>query len=90
MGGANRYETSVDVAEKFYNRVKRMYVASGDDFPDALTGGVIANANDAPLLLVNKNNTSQASAYASAKGITKVVAIGGNAVIPDEILDKIA
>ena len=90
VGGANRYETSVDVAEKFYDRVKRMYVASGDDFPDALTGGVIANANDAPLLLVNKNNTSQAAAYASAKGITKVVAIGGNAVIPDATLDKIA
>ena len=51
--GANRYETSVRIAEVFFKKPEAVYIVSGDDFPDGITGGVLANADNAPLILVN-------------------------------------
>ena len=67
LAGDDRYETSVLIAETFYEKSTLAYLASGDDFPDGLTGGVLArlsrDGKGAPLLLVNEHNTSLAASY---------------------------
>ena len=93
LAGDDRYETSVLIAETFYSSTTLAYLASGDDFPDGLTGGVLAglsrDGKGAPLLLVNEHNTSLAASYIEDAGVRTVKAIGGTAAITDETLKAV-
>ena len=93
FGGDDRYETSALIAETFYGKSILAYLASGDDFPDGLTGGVLAglsrDGKGAPLLLVNERNTNLAASYIKDAGVRTVKAIGGTAAIPDEVLKAV-
>ncbi|MGJ9404331.1 cell wall-binding repeat-containing protein [Arthrobacter sp. KK5.5] len=52
LGGANRYETAVAISRKtFPSAAPAVVVASGNDFPDALSGSAFAVSRNAPLLL---------------------------------------
>lgn len=88
--GDTRYETGIAIAKEFFKSAKSVYIASGDAFPDGLTGGVLANKEGAPLLLVNENNTVQAADYVKSAGVKKVTAIGGTAAISDKALKSVA
>lgn len=56
FGGVNRYETSKIIAEKnFDSNLDSVVIASGNDFPDGLSGVTLAKKFNAPLLLVDKN-----------------------------------
>lgn len=88
--GDTRYETGIAIAKEFFKSAKSVYIASGDAFPDGLTGGVLANKEGAPLLLVNENNTTQAADYVKSAGVKKVTAIGGTAAISDKALKSVA
>lgn len=90
LSGDNRYETGIAIAKEFFKSAKSVYIASVDAFPDGLTGGVLANKEGAPLLLVNENNTTQAADYVKSAGIKKVTAIGGTAAISDKALKSVA
>jgi len=57
--GNNRYATSVAVADAFFNGLnapRTIGVASGERFPDALTGGRHSGLNNEPLLLVKTSS----------------------------------
>ena len=90
LGGDTRYETGLAVAEEFFANARTVVIASGDDFPDGLTGGVLANAMNAPLMLVNQYNTDVAADYVDDNSVRTVIAIGGTTVIPDATLNKVA
>ncbi|CPU62207.1 N-acetylmuramoyl-L-alanine amidase LytC precursor [Mycobacteroides abscessus] len=53
--GANRYATSRLVSERAFagQTVEVAYVATGTDFPDALSAGAVAGAYGVPVVLVN-------------------------------------
>ena len=93
LAGGDRYETSVLIAETFYNKSTLAYLASGDDFPDGLTGGVLAglsrDGKGASLLLVNERNTNLAASYIKDAGVRTVKGIGGTAAISDETLKAV-
>lgn len=88
--GDDRFKTAEAVANKFYKNARTMYIASGCDFPDSLTGGVIAHENNAPMLLVSERNYSEAARFADTHNIRKVTAIGGAAAVSDKILYAVA
>ena len=90
LGGDTRYETGLAVADEFFTNARTVVIASGDDFPDGLTGGVLANAMNAPLMLVNQYNTDVAADYVDDNSVRTVIAIGGTTVIPDATLNKVA
>ncbi|WP_144721101.1 choice-of-anchor G family protein [Agrococcus jejuensis] len=50
-GGANRYETSVLITDRAFGSADEAFIASGANFPDALTAGAAAGAAGSPLLL---------------------------------------
>lgn len=54
IGGKNRYETNTKVVEYFKDKINfdNVYLATGTDFPDALSGSVLAQGKKAPILLV--------------------------------------
>lgn len=53
IGGADRYETSRKLAEKKFAGANNAYLATGEDFPDALSASAAAGASKVPVVLVN-------------------------------------
>ena len=88
--GDDRFETAKAVADRFYRNARAVYIASGCDFPDALTGGVIAYKNNAPLLLVSESKYSEAARFVDTHNVRKVTAIGGPAAVSDKVLRAVA
>lgn len=62
--GNDRYETAAALAEDYAPGLDTVYVATGERFPDALTGSARAGAVDAPVLLVKHNHLPLATAAA--------------------------
>lgn len=88
VSGENRYTTNKAVVEKFFaGNEKAAYIASGDEFADALTGGALAAINDKPLLLVNEYNTVEAGKIVNGNGYAMIVIGGTGAVSAKAVQD---
>ena len=91
LGGDNRYATNAKVVNTFApTKASKVVLASGNDFADALTGGVYAAATNSPLALVNDLNTKTAKKIIKNVGAKSVTVIGGTGAVSDDILAKIA
>ncbi|MBQ7247819.1 MAG: cell wall-binding repeat-containing protein [Lachnospiraceae bacterium] len=91
IGGKTRYETSVNIAKQFFTAPSAVTVATGEAFPDGLTGGSLAYALGSPLILTNTgaNVYALASAYADENTIGNILILGGTGRIPDEVAKAI-
>ena len=89
VGGANRFDTSVKVAQAFFKAPPTMTVAYGLNYPDGLCGGTLAMVYKCPLILTVSKNTSSAQAYAQKIKATNTVTFGGKTLITDEALKLI-
>ena len=89
LSGVGRYETSVAVAEEFFQSPDQMIIAYGKNFPDGLCGGPLAAALNAPLILTKDGNEKTASAYAEKYEITSGYVLGGTGVLKDETVKTI-
>ncbi|CAN5445420.1 hypothetical protein BH23ACT6_BH23ACT6_16040 [soil metagenome] len=90
LAGDDRYETSAEVAATFPAGLPVVYVATGEDFPDALTGGAVAGKAGARILLTAKDELSTPIADALADLAPQaVVVFGGPAAISDPTVEAI-
>ena len=89
--GLDRFETAAVVArEAFDTPTDRAYVATGRGFADALSGGSVAAALGAPLLLTEPDALPEATAAAlEALGVTDVTVLGGEAAVSAGVVDAI-
>lgn len=92
IGGINRYETAVQIAEKLYNgQIENVVVASGENFPDALSGAVLAKKVNGPILLLNKtvDSSSETLNYIKEKvnKAGKIYILGGAGAISQEFIE---
>lgn len=55
IGGYDRYETAKLIAQRAYKNTDKVILASGENYPDALTGTALIQKEDAPLVLTEKN-----------------------------------
>ncbi len=77
LSGANRYETAAKIAAQF-GSADIVFVATGENFPDALAGSARAGALHAPLLLVEHNRIPAATrAQLSRLEPEQIVLLGG-------------
>lgn len=83
IGGATRFETSVMIAETFFDSPSFMVLAYSNNFPDGLCGGPLAMSMDAPLVLTRTNKETAAKEYAALNGIHKGAVLGGDILIDD-------
>ncbi|MFQ3545491.1 cell wall-binding repeat-containing protein [Halobacillus rhizosphaerae] len=93
--GTNRYETAkaiVDYSIKYGNiKTDKAYVATGEDFADALTGAALAAKEEAPLLLVKgKQLTTSTESVIKNNVIHGFVLLGGTGPVPFEDEQKLA
>lgn len=67
------------------------YVATGEGYPDALSGSALASLTKSPVILVKEpiNEETMNFFRENSSRVQKVIAIGGTAVVPDNLLDSI-
>jgi putative cell wall-binding protein len=82
LEGDNRYETAVQVALSAFDSADTAIIASGENFPDALSAAGLAGSYDAPLLLVQQNSVPGVVSGALATlGVSDVIIVGGEAAV---------
>ncbi len=88
LAGADRYATSALISTRaFPSGAATVYVASGADFPDALSAAALAGAAGGPLLLVTRDSVP-ASILTELQRLRpdRIVVAGGPGVISDTVL----
>ena len=89
LAGTNRYETSVLVAEKYFNAPEFAVLAYARNYPDGLCGGSLAYAMNAPLILTQTGSETQAAGYIQGLKIQEGIVLGGEKLISDEAIRTI-
>jgi len=87
--GANRYLTAVEVSERTYApTVPVVYLASGENYPDALAAGPAASDGQGPVLLTPQSSLPTAVADEITRlQPEKVVVLGGPTVVSADVAD---
>lgn len=90
VGGANRYETAALVASRFFENSDRAFLASGQNFADALVIGPVAGKLNAPVLL-SKRDLLPAETKAQIKkaGYKKITIVGLDGAISKAVEDEL-
>lgn len=84
LSGADRYLTNLSINNEFSGdfNFDTVYLASGNDFPDALGGAALAAKNNAPIFLTDKNSISVENInFLKSKNVKHVVILGGLGVV---------
>lgn len=91
LGGTNRFETCVAINQALLgNNSASIFVATAQDFPDALAGSVLAGINDAPIILVNPTRIPDVMlGYLEQLSEKKVVALGSEGVVSKNVFTRI-
>ena len=93
LGGKNRYETNAAVLNQFGDEFSydKVYVASGQNYPDALSGSALAALSNSPLILVG--TSVDPSVMASIKDhhdkYNNVIILGGSSVVSDTVANSV-
>jgi len=88
LGGADRFDTSVLIANQLQN-VSEIAVVNSDDFGDALSISPVAGLKNMPILLVTKNEVKDVvKNYVKAHNITKTYVMGQDYTISDAVANQ--
>ncbi|WP_322132531.1 ExeM/NucH family extracellular endonuclease [Antiquaquibacter oligotrophicus] len=92
VAGANRYEVASNISQAAYPETAPVvYVASGENYPDALSAGPAAAAEGGPLLLVRPNELPTVIASEIARlQPSKIVVVGGTASVSEGVFNDLA
>lgn len=85
VSGADRYLTSAAVAEMLFEDAGEGLASNGQNFPDALTGNVLAAAYNAPMLLVKQNSVNP-TVETRANYYGTVFTTGGTLAVSPEVV----
>ncbi len=97
LSGIDRYETCTAVNKAFKNLLNgsMLCIATGCDFPDALSGGVYAALNRAPLFMENSKQKALSlsktqTMFLKGKKPLRITIFGGTGAVPDSHAQTIA
>ncbi|MEL5897858.1 cell wall-binding repeat-containing protein [Clostridium sporogenes] len=88
INGKDRYETSLRVNEHFANR-ETVIMASGTNYPDALSGSALAGKLNASLLLVNDGSLNNQIEFIDKEKTDGVILLGGEGVLSKKVQNAI-
>ncbi|MBQ9563854.1 MAG: cell wall-binding repeat-containing protein [Lachnospiraceae bacterium] len=91
LAGATRYRTSAALAERYFANARKMVLANGENFPDGLCGGVLANALGGPVFLVKGTAvpTSLAKEFAQGHAVLEAIVLGGDKAVTDSTVREV-
>lgn len=86
LGGSTRYDTMVAIADAGFASSDTVVLASGENFPDALSASSLAGAYKAPVIMTSRDSLSeQAKSEIERLGASKVFIIGSPAAISTSV-----
>jgi putative cell wall-binding protein len=88
LAGPNRFATATEVSKAHHDLVTggRVYVASGDNFPDALSGAAVAARGGHPILLVRRGEIPATVKTELERLVpSEIVILGGSATVADSV-----
>jgi putative cell wall-binding protein len=90
LAGADRYATAVAISAGTFASAETVYVATGRNFPDALSAGPVAGLSAGPLLLV-PGSLVPTNVQAELRRLDpdEVVILGGEGVVTNAVLTQI-
>lgn len=90
IAGADRYETSRQIASTVFDGATAAWVATGADYPDALAASAAAGRGGTPVLLVPGSSTSlDAPTRSALSGVTYTVLAGGTGAVSQGIENEL-
>lgn len=94
VAGADRYGTSVAVARHLAlvrGTPRGVLIATGENFPDALAGGVLSARKNMPVLLTRPGEIpSEVEAFIAEAAPAEIAALGDGTVVSDEVVSRAA
>ena len=91
IAGKDRYDTAEKIAEKEFKNPEGIYIATGENFADALTAGPVAGSSNYPILLVNRKGfTKEVKTYVDKSRAFALVFLGGENSVPKAFEDGLA
>jgi putative cell wall-binding protein len=89
IGGADRYATSLAVAKYFNLGGNLVTVATGYNFPDALSGSVYAAQHQAPILLTDTTLSSAELTWLEARKPAGITVFGGDGAVSQAVEEQL-
>jgi len=91
IAGKNRYTTAIETSEANFTSADTIVLATGANFPDALSASALAGAYGGPLLLTEPTRLTSGVATEIARlKATKVVIIGSTAAVSSGVANQLA
>jgi putative cell wall-binding protein len=91
LSGPDRFTTAVAIADRFTSEVPVAYVATGDGFADAVSGGPAAGSSGGPLLLTQSDALPAATRDALVRlAPPRIVVLGGPGAVADAVVSELA
>lgn len=86
IAGPTRYDTAVALTRASFSTSPTVFLATGEDFPDALTAGAVAGGTGTPLLLTRSDRLLEAVAEELVRlAPDRVVVVGSSAAISTSV-----
>lgn len=90
VAGATLWETNVKIVQRFKSSTDGIIVATGNNFPDALSGGAMAFKYSYPILLVKKHVApSGVVNYLNSSRTDRCILLGGTLAVSDSVQNQI-
>lgn len=92
LWGEDRFHTAKAISQEYFSQANTLLLARGDDFPDALSGGVLAADREAPVLLTLTDNVPPGTQKVIENidhQLEKIFVIGGQRAISERVIHRI-
>lgn len=91
VAGMNRYQTAAAVAEEFSPSSTPGYVASGQDYADALVASASAGRHGVPVVLTPTDRVAAGTSRALEHlAPNNIFVVGGSSAVSDTVVDELA
>lgn len=90
LAGDNRYETNVEVLDYFDVESNHLFIATGLDFVDALTGSVLAANESTGVGLVRRDVNNDLKNYFDNRFFDTFTILGGEVAVPSAVYSTLS
>ncbi|UWG96961.1 cell wall-binding repeat-containing protein [Dehalobacter sp. DCM] len=92
LDGDNRYDTNLAVIQHYADSLNftHCYTATGENYPDALSGSALAAMTSAPVFLTGNPAPAPLLTFIQDREVTSITAFGGIEVIPSDVLNSLS
>lgn len=90
LAGDDRFGTAAAISSRFNAGVPAVYIATGTNYPDALSASAVAGAEGVPLLLVLPDSIP-AVVWAELQRLApvKIIVVGGSTTVGEAVVSKL-